>query len=365
MLRGILRPKRESPTRSATVQLDGDLRVSAAGAGAAVSDVVLTGMAEGVLVVDPGGQVAYTNRAAVALLGSRSELADALLPRGLRDLIEEGRGLSVESGPERLRRQVEVPAAALEVTILPARPAGTVVAILRDVTRTRSTERLRRDFVANASHELKTPVASILALAGAVRAAGAGNNAEAVNRFSSRLEHEAERLAALVGDLLALSRLEGNPPKQTQVALDRIVVVEVERLRARAESAGLTLDAFDVEPVAVSGSEGDLSHMVHNLIDNAIRYTPSGGNVTISTARRDGAAEVRVVDTGMGIPAPDLDRVFERFYRVDAARSRETGGTGLGLSIVRNVAEAHHGTVLVQSVVGEGSTFIVRLPLPE
>ena len=259
-------------------------------------------------------------------------------------------------------RQFETADAVVEATALPAEPPGTVVVVLRDVTRARSVERLRRDFVTNASHELKTPVASILALSDTLRTA-AGDDPEAVARFLSRLEQEAERLAALVGDLLELSRLEAAQPEPAEVRLDRVVHDEAERLRSRAEGAGLRLRVEAARPVLVWGSAADLALLVHNLLDNAVRYTGEGGEVRVSVGRMDGAAELTVDDTGMGIPSRDLDRIFERFYRVDAARSRETGGTGLGLSIVRHVAEAHGGSVHVRSVLGAGSTFVIRLPL--
>src|SRR5215831_16162624 len=200
MLRGILRPRRDASARP----VDGDV-VDAVGTAVqiapAIFEVVLSAIAEGVLVVDPDGHVIYSNRAATRFLGSQVNVGVEVVPRGLAGLIDEGRSLAHKGRGERLRRQLESGDSVLEVVVLPATPAGALVAILRDVTRTRRTERLRRDFVANASHELKTPVASILALAGAVRAAAAGSNADAMARFSSRLEH-AERLAALVGDLL-------------------------------------------------------------------------------------------------------------------------------------------------------------------
>ncbi len=327
-------------------------------------DAVLSAMSEGVLLFDPAGQLAYANRAARSILGRRFDTANELSPRALREAVVRLRRQPGAGGDEPVIRQFETADAVVEATALPADPAGTVVVVLRDVTRARSVERLRRDFVANASHELKTPVASILALSETLRQA-AGDDPEAVARFLSRLEHEAARLAHLVGDLLELSRLEGGTPEPEEVRLDRVVTAEAERLRPRAEGAGLRLTVDAAVPVMVWGTEADLELLVHNLLDNAVRYTPDGGEVRVSLGQADGSAELVVDDTGIGIPSRDLDRIFERFYRVDAARSRETGGTGLGLSIVRHVAEAHGGAIRVRSVLGAGSTFLVRLPTPD
>jgi signal transduction histidine kinase len=327
-------------------------------------DAVLSAMSEGVLLFDPAGRLAYANRAARTILGRRFDTANELSPRPLREaVVELRRRMRLPGQPEPVIKQFETADAVVEATALPTDTVGTVVVVLRDVTRARSVERLRRDFVANASHELKTPVASILALSETLGQA-AGDDPEAVARFLSRLEKEAERLAHLVGDLLELSRLEGGAPEPEEVRLDRVVTTEAERLRSRAEGAGLRLRVEAVAPVLVSGSEADLELLVHNLLDNAVRYTPEGGEVRVSVGQANGSAELVVDDTGIGIPSRDLDRIFERFYRVDAARSRETGGTGLGLSIVRHVAEAHGGAVQVRSVLGAGSTFVVRLPVP-
>jgi two-component system sensor histidine kinase SenX3 len=258
-------------------------------------------------------------------------------------------------------RELTVAERVVQAVALPSPPAGSVVLLVRDVTQPRRVEQLRRDFVANASHELKTPVSSMLALSETL--ATATNDPAALANFLGRLQQEATRLASLVQDLLALSRLEGGPLEHQPVRLDLVVAGEADRLRPRAGEVGLRLVLEPPEEVVVSGAESDLGLMVHNLLDNAIRYTPSGGEVRVSVGARDGHAVVRIDDTGIGIPSRDLDRVFERFYRVDEARSRGTGGTGLGLSIVRHVAESHGGTADVRSVLGAGSTFTVEMPL--
>jgi len=328
----------------------------------AARDAVLSAMGEGVLLFQQSGRLAFANRAARTMLGRRFESASEVSPRrlreGIRAMLEQ-----VEPPPdgEPQTWQFETPRTVLEATAIPAGQPGEIVVVLRDVTRARSVERLRRDFVANASHELKTPVTSILALTEALRAAS-GDAWDGASPWLEKLEHEAKRLAALVRDLLALSRFESDAPRRDHVLLDHVVVAETDRLRPRAEAAGLRLLVRAHGEHAVMGSEPDLALLVHNLVDNAIRYTPDGGDVRVAIRSLDGVEELTVEDTGIGIPGPDLERIFERFYRVDPARSRQTGGTGLGLSIVRHVAQAHAGTVTVSSVLGSGSSFIVRLP---
>jgi signal transduction histidine kinase len=233
--------------------------------------------------------------------------------------------------------------------------------VVRDVTETRRLDAIRRDFVANASHELKTPVASIRAAAETLRD-GAIDDPEAAHRFTDQLERDADRLGRIVSDLLDLSRLETGSERLERAALDAIAEDEVARRQEQAERAGVSLTVqLDGVP-SIRGSNRDLALMTANLIDNAIRYTPSGGSVAVEVRAQRETVVLRVRDTGVGIPQRDLPRVFERFYRVDQARSRETGGTGLGLSIVRHVSENHGGEVTVTSELGQGSTFEVRLP---
>jgi two-component system sensor histidine kinase SenX3 len=229
------------------------------------------------------------------------------------------------------------------------------------VTETRRLDAVRRDFVAAASHELKTPVASIRAMAETLQQA-LEDDPEAARRFASRLLGEAERLSLIVMDLLDLSRLEGERPVFEPVRLDRLVEPAVDAARARAEAAGLALEVR-AQTVTVPGSRKDLTLLVGNLLDNAIQYSRRDGTIRIEIAERDGRATIVIADTGIGIPSRDLPRIFERFYRVDRARARDTGGTGLGLAIVKHVAEQHHGHVEAISELGRGSTFTVTLPL--
>ena len=249
----------------------------------------------------------------------------------------------------------------LRATAAPAGGEGSVLLVVSDVTETKRVEAVRRDFVANASHELKTPAASIQAAAETLVSVAARDPA-AVPRFASQLEREALRLSRIVADLLDLSRLESGSELGQPVRLDALVREEAERFEERCRETDLSLEIDAPAPASVSGSARDLSLLVRNLVDNAIRYTRPGGRITVTVVPGGAVAELRVADDGLGIPTRDLPRVFERFYRVDRARSRETGGTGLGLAIVKHVAENHGGSVEVTSELGRGSTFTVRLP---
>jgi two-component system, OmpR family, sensor histidine kinase SenX3 len=222
----------------------------------------------------------------------------------------------------------------------------------------------RRDpprLVANASHELKTPSASIQAAAETLVSAAA-NDPGAVPRFAEQLHRDAYRLSRIVSDLLDLSRLESGSDLQDDIHLDAVAREEAQRFDDLVERTGLSLSLEAERVPPVRGSARDLSLLVRNLIDNAVRYTRGGGRVDVAVASANGDVMLRVSDTGLGIPSRDLSRVFERFYRVDPARSRDTGGTGLGLAIVKHVAENHGGEVSIVSELGRGTTVQVRLP---
>jgi two-component system sensor histidine kinase SenX3 len=235
-----------------------------------------------------------------------------------------------------------------------------VLLVIRDVTESRRLDAIRRDFVTNASHELKTPAASIQAIAETILKAAA-DDPGAVTRFAGQLEGEAARLSRIVADLLDLSRLESGSDAAEPFHLDALVREEAQRFADIASDAGLTLSIETPGPAPVTGSAKDLSLLVRNLVDNAIRYSPRGP-VRIRTEADGVTVTLSVADDGVGIPTKDLPRIFERFYRVDRARSRESGGTGLGLAIVKHVAENHGGSVSVRSELGRGSEFTVRLP---
>ena len=323
----------------------------------AVQDLILGSMQEGVLLFGADQATAFANAALERHLGSRPRAVRSLFPLDLREMVRD-----VVSSGEAATVEVErsSPSRWLRVTASPA-GEGASLLVVTDITDARRTEAIRRDLVANASHELKTPAASIQAAAETLRAV-ADEDPEAVLRFAAQLEREARRLSRIVADLLDLSRLESGSELEERVRLDVVVREETERSDDAAREAGVGLEVDAPIPLSVTGSARDLSLLVHNLIDNAVRYTRPGGRVEIGVEEAPDGVVLSVCDTGVGIPTRDLPRVFERFYRVDRARSRETGGTGLGLAIVKHVAENHGGSVSVESQRGVGTTVTVRLP---
>jgi signal transduction histidine kinase len=326
-----------------------------------VRDTILDSMEEGVLLLDPSGHRVFANAALGRHLGTTPESVDGLLPL---DLQRAAKQAATSGSITRTEADTGAPPRWLRATAIPVDDEGSVLLVVRDVTEARRLDAVRRDFVANASHELKTPAASIRAAAETLRH-GALDDPPAARRFTEQLEREAMRLSRIVSDLLDLSRLEGGSDLAERVRLDIVAADELERLEDMAREAGLAMELYTQGVPSVAGSGRDLALLVRNLIDNAVRYTPSGGRVDVSVAAEDGRVVLQVADTGMGIPQRDLSRVFERFYRVDRARSRETGGTGLGLAIVRHVAENHGGEVTVLSELSAGSTFVVRLPIAQ
>jgi two-component system sensor histidine kinase SenX3 len=241
---------------------------------------------------------------------------------------------------------------------------GLVLVLAEDQTESRRVEEVRRDFVANTSHELKTPVGALALLAETIE--DAADDAEAVRRFAGRMRQEAARLTNLVQDLITLSRIQAAEPvpDPRQVELDAVVAEALDRCRMKANARGITLASVGTRGLSVLGDEDLLVTALRNLLENAVAYSPERTRVVISTKRTpDGYADLSVADQGIGIPERDLERIFERFYRVDPARSRATGGTGLGLAIVKHVTHAHNGRVTVHSVEGAGSTFTLFIPL--
>lgn len=323
-----------------------------------VRDLTLSTMHEGVLLIDSDARVAFANDAISRHLPSSPPTLDAILPFSLRTAIEDSR----ERGePSSVLVETGVPTRWLRGTITPAADGATLV-VIRDVTQQRRLESVRRDFVANASHELKTPAATIQAAAETLRRA-AEEDPAAVPRFAQQLEREAVRLSRIVADLLDLSRLESGSSLDDLVSLGAAAREESQRLQEAADAAGVTLEIEADGERPLRGSHQDLALLVRNLVDNAIRYSHEGGEVRVEIGSDDREVTLRVKDTGIGIPSKDIPRVFERFYRVDRARSRETGGTGLGLAIVKHVVENHGGTIEVDSELGRGTTFTIRFPV--
>jgi two-component system sensor histidine kinase SenX3 len=259
-------------------------------------------------------------------------------------------------------------ATSFAVRVAPLGPAvgdgGLILLLAEDQTESRRVDEVRRDFVANISHELKTPVGALALLAETVEEAA--DDPDAVLRFAGRMRQEASRLTDLVQDLIMLSRIQAAEPvpDPRPVLLDSVVAEALDRCRMRATARGISLEATGERGIAILGDEDLLVTALRNLLENAVAYSPDKTRVQVITRTADSwMAEVSVTDQGIGIPERDRERIFERFYRVDPARSRATGGTGLGLAIVKHVTAAHGGNVTVWSKEGRGSTFTLRLPL--
>ena len=253
----------------------------------------------------------------------------------------------------------------LKVSVTPLNEEGMVLILLADESEARRIDAVRRDFVANVSHELKTPIGALGLLSEAIL--GAKDEPQEVVRFASRMQNEAKRLADLVQEIIDLSRLQSSDPLQKAFSVEIIDVVReaVDQAQFSSEQRGITIEIGDIENATVIGDREQLITAVHNLVENAVNYSPENTKVSIVTRRNGDLAEISVTDQGLGIAESDLNRIFERFYRVDPARSRMTGGTGLGLSIVKHIALNHGGDVKVWSKVGVGSTFTLQLPIAE
>jgi two-component system sensor histidine kinase SenX3 len=251
----------------------------------------------------------------------------------------------------------------LKVSVAPLNDEGMVVVLLSDESEARRVEAVRRDFVANVSHELKTPIGALGLLSEAIL--GAKDQPEEVVRFATRMQNEAKRLADLVQEIIDLSRLQSSDPLQKAFAVEvsEAIGEAVSQAQFSSEQRSIYLEVGETEDATVIGDRDQIVTAIHNLIENAVNYSPENTKVSIVTKRSDGVVEISVTDQGIGIAESDLARIFERFYRVDPARSRLTGGTGLGLSIVKHIALNHGGDVKVWSKVGVGSTFTLLLPI--
>jgi two-component system sensor histidine kinase SenX3 len=317
-------------------------------------------VAQGVVVSDAGGRVVYRNWQAATFVGGRH--SEALAQQALRELLA-----AAVVGGESREQTLELfspPRRTLTIRATPLIDGDSVlgaVAIIEDVSERRRLEAVRRDFVANISHELKTPVGALSLVAETLEGE---DDPKIVARLSHRMRTEAERLSRIIEDLLDLSRIEAEEsPSRDPVPVHLILGQAVERLRPAAQHRGIRLEVEEPPPnIVVRGDRRQLVSAVHNLVDNAIKYSEDESSVQVRVEESNGWVDISVKDHGIGIPSRDLERIFERFYRVDRARSRDTGGTGLGLSIVRHVAGNHGGEVRVSSREGEGSTFTLRLP---
>jgi len=285
----------------------------------------------------------------------------ALLSAELAELVRQVRRDGQIRETELVMTRAGVPARHVTARVAPL-GSRLVLALVEDRTRERRVEAVRRDFVANVSHELKTPVGAIRVLADAV--AEAADDPVAVKRFAGRMLIESDRLTQLVQQIIELSRLQGDEPLEAPVAVDvdAVISAAIDAVEVDAHGKGITVVTGGTKDLHVFGNEEQVAAAVGNLVSNAVAYSDPGSSVSVTARAESGAVEISVVDQGIGIPQDELDRIFERFYRVDPARHRSTGGTGLGLSIVKHVAATHGGEVRVWSVEGHGSTFTLSLP---
>lgn len=351
--------RRDTPGPSAAgAALDGDpTPVPAAPTNGPTWSVVVDRIPLGVVVMSSDGQVLYRNASAKAVAGTYTGLLiDDAVQAALRQALAgtSSRELLELYGPPRIA--VVVTAEGL--------PGGSAVATIEDVSERRRVDAMRTDFVANISHELKTPVGALAVLAEAL---GDESDPDVVHRVSERMVAEAHRVARTIDDLMELSRIElGEESVRDIVNILDIVSGAVDRSAALADTRDIRIAVLDLpDGVSIVGDRRQLISALGNLVENAVKYSEPGGHVQIRVRVEGRSAELMVADQGIGIPATDHARIFERFYRVDKGRGRDTGGTGLGLAIVRHVATNHGGEVLVSSAEGEGSTFVIRLPLAD
>jgi two-component system sensor histidine kinase SenX3 len=323
----------------------------------------------GVVLSDSDG-VVYRNRAADVMIGTH---VGVIVDEHVENM------LAIARAGNRSERVVDLhgpPLMSLSIIVEPA-PGGAAVAIIQDVSERVRIDAMRTDFVANISHELRTPVGALAVLAEALAdesldrrsrrldegKQGDDASGEMVARIAPRMVEESHRAVRTIDHLLELSRIESARPGEEVVDVSEVLDEALTRGRVVAGGRGVEVSAFDLgAPLHVRGDRRQLVSALGNLVENAVKYSPDGGVVQLRTRVDDQYVELMVADQGVGIPPRDLDRIFERFYRVDKGRSRETGGTGLGLAIVRHVASNHGGDVQVSSREGEGSTFVLRLP---
>ncbi len=319
----------------------------------------LSAIDDGIVLLDDSGAIVFRNGSAEVFLDARH--GEAIVESSIEELASAAlRGARGE-------RTLELFGPPRRTLVLSADPLddghrsiGALV-VIEDVTEGRRVDAVRRDFVANISHELKTPVGGIGVLAETLLGE---DDLGVVNRLAQRMHHEAMRASRTIDDLLELSRIEaGESSLRDPVPVHLVLAEAVERSITAAEQRGITLDLEEPpRRLGVLGDRRQLVSAIFNLLDNAIKYSSPGSSVTISASTDGEHVQLKVADRGVGIPRRDLERIFERFYRVDRARSRETGGTGLGLAIVRHVAANHGGEVSVDSREGEGTTFTLTIP---
>ncbi|MFS0645721.1 two-component system histidine kinase PnpS [Siminovitchia sp. 179-K 8D1 HS] len=332
---------------------------------------VLSNMKSGVLLVDKDGKILLANRAMGAILGIEPRLLKGKLhveagkSAGLSRLIDQ----CLREGKE-IRDEIQFyfpDERILDVHLAPyvgkKGELKGIVAVLHDITDIRRLEKMRSEFVANVSHELKTPITSVKGFAETLLD-GAMEDEELLYKFLNIIHKESERLHRLINDILHLSKIEQHivTLKIEKVNVTEVVYNVAETIRKQVKKKGLELEMPDHKNVWVEGEKDRIQQIILNLVSNSVVYTPEGGKIAVSVTDREDEVDIRVQDNGIGISKEDLPRIFERFYRVDKARSRDSGGTGLGLAIVKHLVESHHGSIKVESEEGKGTIFTVTLP---
>jgi two-component system sensor histidine kinase SenX3 len=354
ILFGILRSRRSGRVSSDESGVGRDTAVAPDDMSHFLSDV-LDALTIGVVVASSDGDIVYRNARATGL--TRAIHAEVLVDEAVDTYVRAAVG---GQGGRKVLDLFGPPRQVISVTALPLLNGG-AVAMVEDTTERALVDAVRTDFVANISHELKTPIGAMSVLAETLTQT---EDAEVVARLSGKISDESMRVGRLIDDLLELSRLEyGGQVLSATMSVAEVVSEAVDRTQTLADGRGISLVSVESVPeTMVIGDRRQLVSALQNLLENAIKYSDRGSSVEISLRRADGDVLIDVRDRGVGIPAKELDRIFERFYRVDRARSRETGGTGLGLSIARHIAHNHGGDILVHSVEGAGSTFTLKLP---
>ena len=335
---------------------------------------ILRGMGEGLMVTDSQGTITLANPAFCSMFGVREEVTgQPLIDISRHPTLHDSFRLIIRDRSEHIEETtIHMPGEKTVLThwvpLLEHGELRGVVAVFHDITDLKRLEKIRKDFVANVSHELRTPVTVIKGYAETLLGGLVTEDPERAVRFVEIIHNHSDRLSALIGDLLTLSELEsGEFTLQLQpVPLAGTIRHAAGLLELKAAEKGIVIDLAGVEAsTQVMADQGRLEQVFINLLDNTVKYTPESGSVAVSTEEQEQTVTVKISDTGPGIPHQSIDRIFERFYRVDTGRSREQGGTGLGLAIVKHIVQLHKGTVAVESTPGKGTTFTLSLRKPE
>ena len=322
-------------------------------------EFIISTLSEGLVVVGRGGRILSFNKSAATLLEEKIEDDKPFLAY-LKSADSKEVVLSALNGKDG-ETTFKVSSKILELSAYTSHSGGAVV-LMRDITEKCERERMRKEFTANVSHELKTPITTIMGFSELLE--NPEIEREKVTDFASEINKEALRLRDIVGDIIELSSLdEGYKGENEEINVRNTVETEIKKLEHKAEDNGVSVENYVSSSLIIIGIPKVFSEVISNLLDNAIRYNKKGGWVKVESKEMDGKVEISVSDNGIGIPKESIERVFERFYRVDKSRSRESGGTGLGLSIVKNGMERMGGEVRVESTQGEGSVFTLTFPL--